>query len=215
MFSIARRLPVRAQPAAVPAARRHSLLLYEKLYASWRLPSLLIAMLMSLLWRAAPAVLAAEPVHSALLAGAMAALLLFVYSLLAARLSYVECTPTHLRVSTPFFWLAVSYNRVRLVKAAEFAPGRIPWGGRRYAQPLTGQTQVTVELFHYPVHRNWLKLWLNEFILATHMHGMQFLVSDWMALSRDIEVGRSLWQARVRDQARQQALTSMLQPRRF
>ena len=99
--------------------------------------------------------LSAEPVHSALLAGALAALLLFIYSLLAARLSYVECTPTHLRVSTPFFWLAISYNRVRLVKSVQFAPGRMPLGRRRYAQPLAGQTQVTVELFHYPVHRNW------------------------------------------------------------
>ena len=215
MFSIARYLPIQAKPEVVPAARRHSLLLYERLYASWRLPSLLTSMLFSLLWRAAPAPLAAEPVHSALLAGALAALLLFIYSLLAAKLSYVECTPTHLRVSTPFFWLAISYNRVRLVKPVQFAPGRMPLGRRRYAQPLAGQTQVTVELFHYPVHRNWLKLWLNEFILATHMHGMQFLVEDWMALSRDIEVGRSLWHARMRDQARQQALTSMLQPRRF
>ncbi|MEP7358195.1 MAG: hypothetical protein ABI847_13200 [Anaerolineales bacterium] len=215
MFSIARYLPAQAKPVVVPAARRHSLLLYEKLYASWRLPSIGISLLLSLLWRAAPAPLNAEPVHSVLLAGALAALLMFLYSLVAARLSYVECTPTHLRVSTPFFWLAVSYNRVRLVKPVKFTPGRMPLGRRRYAQPLDGQTQVAVELFHYPVHRNWLRLWLNEFILATHMHGMQFLVSDWMALSRDIEVGRSLWQARVRDQARQQALTSMLQPRRF
>ena len=87
--------------------------------------------------------------------------------------------------------------------------------GAGMAQPLAGATQVSVELFHYPVNRNWLKLWLNEFILATHRHGMQFLVSDWMALSRDIEIGRGLWQARMRDQARQQGLTSMLQPRRF
>ena len=215
MFSIARRLPVQAKTTVVPAARRHSLLLYERLYASWRLPSLLISMLFSLLWRAAPAPLNAEPVQSALLAGALAALLLFLYSLVAAKLSYVECTPTHLRVSTPFLWVAVSYNRVRLVKPVQFAPGRLPWGRQRYAQPLAGATQVSVELFHYPVNRSWLKLWLNEFILATHRHGMQFLVSDWMALSRDIEIGRGLCHARLRDQARQQGLTSMLQPRRF
>jgi hypothetical protein len=36
-----------------------------------------------------------------------------------------------------------------------------------------------------------------------------------MALSRDIEIGRAAWHVQMRDQARQQGLTSMLQPRRF
>ena len=215
MFTTATRRLTGAQTAAVPAARRHALLLYDRLYSAWRAPALLISGLFFLLWQAAPAPLNAEPLHSALLAGALAALLLFIYSLLAARLSYVECTPTHLRLSTPFFWLAISYSRIRIQRSVAFKPGRVPFGKRGLVRPLIGETMVAVDLFNYPVSRHWLRLWLMEFILPTRAQGLQFLVSDWMALSRDIEVGRSLWQARERDKARQMSLTSLLQPRRF
>jgi hypothetical protein len=51
-------------------------------------------------------------------------------------------------------------------------------------------------------------------MLSDKFMGLQFLVADWMALSRDIEVHRSQWQGRDRDRARGDALTSLLTPRR-
>jgi hypothetical protein len=74
---------------------------------------------------------------------------------------------------------------------------------------------LAVDLNRYPLSARWLRLWLNEFLLPAEFLGLQFLVADWMALSRDIEVYRGQWKTRERDQARQDSLTSLTVPRRY
>jgi len=196
------------------AGRRHTLLIYARQFGQWRLPALLIGLaLLGLAWLA-PGPLAALLPRAALLVGAAAALLLNGYSLLGPRLAYVQCRPTHLRVSTPLFRLAISYDRIHTARPVPFEPAHLSGSQASLARPFIGKTMLALDLNGYPVSRRWLRLLLNPLLLPDKFIGLQLLVADWMALSRDIEVHRSQWQGRERDRARGDALTSLLTPRR-
>ena len=178
--------------------RRHSLLIYARLFARWRTPALLLAIVFLALAGWAPGPLADEVLRLALLAGGVDSLLLYGYSFLGPRLSYVQCRPTHLRVSTPLFRLAISYNRILTARPVPFDPAQESGGQESLIGPLRGMTMLALDLNRYPVARRWLKLLLNPFLLPDKFLGLQLLVPDWMALSRDIEVNRGQWQMRDR-----------------
>jgi hypothetical protein len=170
-------------------------------------------MFLALAWLA-PGPLADAGMRIVLAVGAAASGLLFGYSLVGSRLSYVQCRPTHLRVSTPLFRLAISYSRIYTVRPVPFEPKNVPWGQESLVRPFLGMTLVALDLNGYPVALRWLRLLLNPFMLPDNFLGLQLLVADWMALSRDIEVHRGQWQTRDRDRSRGDALTSLTMPRR-
>jgi hypothetical protein len=194
--------------------RHHTLLIYAQLFRQRRLPALLITLMFSALAWLAPGPLADELVRAALATGAAAGLLLFIYSLIGPRLSYVQCRPTHLRVSTPLFRLAISYSRIHTARPVPFEPAHVSWSQESLVHPFVGMTMLALDLNGYPVSLRWLRLLLNPLMLPDKFMGLQLLVEDWMALSRDIEVHRSQWQGRDKDRARGDALTSLLTPRR-
>jgi hypothetical protein len=194
--------------------RRHPLLIYSRLYAQWRLPALLITLIgLGLAWFA-PGALADARARLGLVVVALASLLLFLYSLLAPRLSYVQCRPTHLRVNTPLFPLAISYSRIHTARPVPFEPANVHWTQSEAAHPFIGQTMLALDLTSFPMSRRWLRVLLNPFVLPNNFLGLQLLVPDWMALSRDIEVYRSQWSTRERDRAYGDSLTSLTRPPR-
>jgi hypothetical protein len=194
--------------------RHHTLLIYARQFGQWRWPALLSGLgLLGLAWLA-PGPLAALLPRTALLVGGAAGLLLYGYSLLGPRLSYVQCRPTHLRLNTPLFRLAISYDRIHTTRPVPFEPAHLSGSQAALARPFIGMTMLALDLNGYPVSRRWLGLLLNRLLLPDKFIGLQLLVTDWMALSRDIEVHRSQWQGRERDRARGDALTSLLTPRR-
>ena len=178
------------------------------------MPALLLVILFVALAAWAPGPLADDVTRLALLAGGLASLLLFAYSLLGPRLSYVQCRPTHLRISTPLFRLAVSYSRIITSRPVPFEPANVGPGQESIVTALHGMTMLALDLNGYPVARRWLKLLLHPFLLPNKFLGFQLLVPDWMALSRDIEVHRGEWQMRDRDRSKGDALTSLTMPRR-
>lgn len=194
--------------------RRHPLLIYARLFARWRTPALLLVIVFLVLAAWAPGPLADDVVRLALLVGGAASLLLFGYSLLGPRLSYVQCRPTHLRVSTPVFRMAISYNRIYTARPVPFDLVNASGGQESLVASLRGMTMLALDLNGYPVARRWLKLLLNPCLLPDKFIGLQLLVPDWMALSRDIEVHRGQWQMRDRDRSKGDALTSLTIPRR-
>src|SRR5258707_9732654 len=107
--------------------RRHTLLIYARLFSRWRVPALLITLVFVALAWLAPGPLAAEIIRAFLAVGAAAGLLLFIYSWVGPRLSYVQCRPTHLRVSTPLFRLAISYSRIYTARPTPFEPAQVSW----------------------------------------------------------------------------------------
>jgi hypothetical protein len=194
--------------------RRHPLLINARLFAQWRVPALLIAAgCLALAWQA-PGPLANERVRSLLVLAAAASLLLFGYALIGPRLSYVQCRPTHLRVSMPLFRLAISYSRIYTARPVPFEPRNVSWTQESLARPFLGMTMLALDLNGYPVAKRWLQLLLNPFIVPDNFLGLQLLVADWMALSRDIEVHRGQWTTRNQDRSRGDALTSLTIPRR-
>lgn len=192
--------------------RRYPLLLYARLFARWRAPALLItAGCLALAWLA-PGRLADEGLRLLLVLGAAASFLLFGYSLIGPRLSYVQCRPTHLWLSTPLFRLAISYSRIYTTRPVPFDPRDVRWTQESLVQPFLGTTMLALDLTGYPVSKRWLRLLLNQFMLPDNFLGLQLLVPDWMGLSRDIEVHRTHWQTRHQDRRRGDALTSLTMP---
>ncbi len=193
--------------------RSHRLLLYERLFATWRGPALLLTLLAAGLSLFAPAPLNTDQIRVAMAAVAMLALLLYIYAVLAPRLAYVQPRPNYLLLSTPFYRLTISYSRMRTTRPIPFDPRAVGWADGRLLDPFRGRTQVALDLNTYPVSVRWLRFFLLPYLLPTNFLGFQFLVTDWMALSRDIEGQRAEWGARQQAKGRAAPLTSM-SPRR-
>ena len=181
------------------AGKRRPLLLYARLFAMLRPPAFFIALFSGVLWWFAPSRvprLASELAQTALLLVTILCGLLFLYTLVGPALSYVQCFPTHLRVSTPLFRLAISYSRIRTVRPVQFAPRNIRWSQRRFLEPFLGMTVVAVDLKRYPMPEKLLRLWLNPYMFAADVTGFLFHTQDWMATSREIDVYRTEWKTR-------------------
>ena len=176
--------------------RQHPLLIYRRLYALWRPLALVITLLWLLLWWFAPAPFDSELSQLAVLTAAGLFGLFFLYTLAAPRLTFVQCRPTHLLLSTPLFRLAVSYSRIRTTRPVLFDPPRSRGGQELLVGPLRGLTAVAVDLNRYPISVRWLRLWLNEFLVPDNFIGLVLLTPNWMELSRDIDTFRTHWKAR-------------------
>jgi hypothetical protein len=200
----------------MPAAtRRHPLLLYARLFALWRTPALLVAVLCGVMGFWAPGPLDTVELRAGLLGLSGISLLIFIYALLGPRLAFVQCRSNHLLLSTPLFRLAISYNRIRTTRPIPFDPPRVRWSDHRLVEPFRGRTMLGVDLTRYPLGRRWLRFWLMDYLLPSNFVGLQFLVPDWMALSRDIEGQRAEWKTRQREAGQEEALTSLTRRPRY
>ncbi len=193
-------------PAKKPRpGKRFRLRLYERLFAMLRWPSFLLAVSTYVLWWIAPdhPLLAAGqgllPIISAI------CFILFIVSLIAPFLCYVQCHAKYLLISTPVYRLSVSYSRIDMVTAVNFGQqypfSRQRWSQRRFLEPLfferSGQlTVVAVWVRQYPLPLRWLKLWFTDYMFAPDSPGFLFMVNDWMGLSHQIEDYRSAWRER-------------------
>lgn len=196
-------------PAMPAAARRHPLLLYARLFALWRAPALLTAALSAVMVVWVPGPLDAVEVRAGLLGLSAVSLLIFGYALIGPRLAYVQCRANHVLLSTPLFRLAISYNRIRTTRPIPFEPERVRWSDQRLVGPFLGRTMLGLDLTAYPISRRWLRFWLMSYLLPHNFQGLQLLVPDWMALSRDIEGQRTAWKTRQREAKREKPLTSL------
>jgi hypothetical protein len=175
--------------------RRHPLLLYTRQLSRLRGATFLISVFSFILWYYALRIppLSPAPVQAALIVAGVAAGLFFVYSLLGPRLSYVQCFPTFVRISTPLYRLVLSYSRIRSVRPVQFEPRRkLSSSQREILRPLLGQTCLAADLNGYPLGEKWLRFWLPPFMFAEDFTGLLFHVKDWMALSQEMESFRSL-----------------------
>jgi hypothetical protein len=194
------------------AYRPHRLLLYERLFSLWRAPALLLTMLGSGLSLLAPGPLNTLEVRVAMAGLATLGLVVYVYAVLGPRAAYVQARPNYLLLSTPLFRLNISYTRLRTTRPIPFKPGNVPWAEGRIVDPFRGRTQVAVDLTRYPIGRFWLRFFLMRHLLPDNFLGFQFLVADWMLLSRDIEGQRAEWGARQQTKGREQMMS--MTPRR-
>lgn len=178
--------------------KRHPLLILRRRLTGWRWPALLITLACGALWWFAPDIFppgAVDFASTAVLAGVFTGLLLFVYTLAAPALAYVECRPQYLLVSTPLYRVAIAYRRIRTVRPVKFAPAVTGLQGELVG-PYLGQTGLFIDLNGYPLAENWLRFWLGWFMFTPQATGLLFIVPDWMALSRDLETQQVAWKTR-------------------
>jgi hypothetical protein len=182
-------------------APRHPLLIYQRQFRGWSLPSLFIALGLGVLWWFTPS-LSTLPddwrgvVDGLLVIGALLAGALFLFTLIAPALAYVQCRPTYFLVSTPLYRLAISYSRIRNVRPSKFLTPAAGGLKRDLVAPYLGQTAVAVDLNGFPVGEKFLRFWLGWFMFQDETTGLRFITRDWMALSRDLDVKRSEWKTR-------------------
>ena len=120
-------------------------------------------------------------------------LLLFLYCLLA-RHAAVRLHDSHFTVQTPFYPVTFSYRRIESIRSVVFSkifPPEQEKGARvRFYQSLWGKTAVVVTLKKYPLPLWWLQLWASSYLLAPQGAGLILLVDEWMALTRQLDLGR-------------------------
>jgi hypothetical protein len=186
--------------AHVRPGRRFRLLLYKRLYDTLVWPLALLMLLLAGLWWYAPFIPWLAPFDQLLLYVEGLCALLLLGTALAHPLSFVQCRPDHLRIQTPIFRLAVSYQRIHTVRPVKFSDQypaeKQPWSQRRFLEPFFGLTAVGVTVRSYPIALKWLKVWLNDYLFTRDAPGFLFVVDDWMTLSREIDVYRDHWRDR-------------------
>ncbi len=180
--------------------RRFRLLLYSRLYDTIWWPLVLLLIALGALWWYAPFIIFLAPFDDLVLFAAGLCALLLLGSALARPLSFVQCRPNHLRIQTPIFRLAISYDRIVTVRPTKFSDQYPPttqrWSQRRFLDPFFPATAVGVTVRSYPIALKWLKVWLNDYLFTRDAPGFLFLVDDWMSLSREIDVYRDRWRDR-------------------
>jgi hypothetical protein len=180
--------------------RRFRLLLYERLYDLLYWPLLLSLFALAVLWWYAPFIPSVATRENLIVFVGGLCLLLFLITYLGRFVSFVQCHPNHLRIQTPIFRLAISYQRIKTVRPVTFREqypvDRQRWSQRRFIGPLLGLTGVGVTVNSYPISPRWLRFWLNEYMFTRDAPGFLFLTDDWMSLSREIDVYRDRWRDR-------------------
>lgn len=187
---------------------RFHLLIYRRMGQRWAWTCVLIVLASTALWWFAPRIsILYAPLRRLALVPALVSLAILVYTSLARRMAWVQCKPDHLRIQTPFYPLAVSYGRIKVVHPQTFAqvfnPAREKMARRRWLGPYWGRTVLVMELTQYPLSRAWLRLWFSPYLLNPGVPGFVFLVEDWMGLSIRLEESRTAWETRRAAQRRE------------
>jgi hypothetical protein len=188
--------------------KRFRLLLYERMWQKWALPSLLVTLASVVLWLFSPRIRFLPSLLRPLtLVPALACFAILAYTFLARRMAWAQCRTGHLHIQTPIYPLAVSYTRIKAVRPSTFAdvfePAKEKPGRRNWLRPYWGMTVIVVEVSSLPVSKGWLRLWFNPYMLAPDVIGFVLLVDDWMTLSRQLDDFRSNWELRRATQRKQ------------
>ena len=170
--------------------KKFPLLIYRRWAKMLRAPSLLVVVASVAAWRYAPQNELVEGTEGLFLVIATVMGVVFVYSLLAGRSSYVQCLPDYVRICTPFLSVAIAYPRILQVRPITFRSqldlSKMKSPRRRMVQPFLGYTALLLDLRGFPVSERRLRTWLPWFMFATEVTGLVLVIEDWMALSQQI-----------------------------
>lgn len=187
---------------AMKSAQRFPLLVYQRELGPIRRQGLLIGLTCAVLagvvsvgWVPGPA----DLLMVALIALGLAAVLgflLFLYAWVGARSAYVQCLPSHLRLNTPLYRLALSYTRIYTLRPVKAGTLLTQARQRKLLAPYLGQTCVAVDLKSLPLPRQWLRWLIHPALFPNDSLTLMLLVDDWMTLSNEIEGARAEWRNR-------------------
>jgi Ca2+/Na+ antiporter len=121
----------------------------------------------------------------------------FYYAILMRR-GAIQAHPNYLKLQGPLLGVKISYGRFHSATSARLDQ-HYPYdslNGReqRLLEPLYSHTCVFIELKSYPPRLKSRRFWFPRFLFGATRPGLICVVDDWMALNRDIEAARSVWQ---------------------
>jgi hypothetical protein len=180
--------------------KRFRLSLYGQIIGRYRLPALLLAVLLFILgaatwfrWISWPD----PPMHRWVLTAALFSGFIWLFTFLAPTLAYVQPRRDHLRLQTPFYRLNISYRRIRNTRPVDIAKtypiGGIPRGFNHTIRKFYGMTALGIDLSSWPLPRWLLSFLLGRIMLAPDQPGFILITRDWMELSKHLETMMSEW----------------------
>ena len=180
--------------------KRYYLYLYRQNLQRYRLPALLIGVLLLILgiltwfhWISWPQ----PPFERWLLFASSIALLYWLFTLLAPILAYVQPRHDRIRLQTPFYRLDISYRRIRNTRpvdiAIAFPSETMPRRFRRTIRQLHGMTALGLDLRSWPLPRWLLVVLLGRMMLAPDQPGLILITRDWIELSNQVETMMAAW----------------------
>lgn len=178
------------------------LLPYQPIAKRWRWPAFfMIPAGIALYWALSMGEPQNEPANYLAFIPSIMGSLIFIYTLRAGR-AQVKCYDNRFVVRVPFCSVAVSYQRVGLVKPVEFRKLFPPENEKparwRFYHDLWGRTVPTISLRGYPLPLWWLRMWLHPFLLHPQETGMVIPVDDWMTFVRKLEAQKLAWRQKRR-----------------
>ncbi len=201
------------------ATIRHRLLIYHQLGQRWRTPPLLTALVGALLyalgWLSAQGIL--QGGNTALLARLwdgriflflliVTSLILYVFTIMLSRTSYVEARLKALRVRTGFLQLDISYKRIRQIRlvqmGAQYPIDSLKGSERALAMPFASYTCTAVDVssWPWPGQAALRQLW-SKFMFTSDRGSLLFVVQDAILLNQQIDARLLARQMRSKDKA--------------
>jgi hypothetical protein len=204
--------------------QRHRLILYTYLMNRWWRATLAIGITLLLMAAGLGGLPLVLPQLSVMLvedwklwvvAGAGTLAIFFTIFLASIRnLAYIQPFEKHIHLATPFLHLNISYQRLRRTYADEFQRlfplNKMKGWKRELVEPLAGRTVLILEFTSLPVPRWTLSLFLSPFFFPDQTPRLAFLVSDWMALSTQLESLRGNYVESMRQSSDQAPISSIL-----
>lgn len=204
----------------IKQGRRHSLLLYKRSLDRLWMPIFPIGLLIGgwiwfsgKYWEGIGYIPSVPSPYDLLLYVALFASFAFtLFAWVARNLAYVQAKSDHLRIVTPFLAVKVSYRRVQRVHPAKliqlFPPDKTRGSLSSLLSPYYGSTAIAVETKGYPLSPVLLRLFLGRQMFLPTTQGFVLLVSDWMALTTEIDSLQGAWRQK-QNRPRQAAHPSM------
>ena len=172
---------------------RYRLQLYDRMMSRYRIPALLLAILLLALWVMLRNQLVSWPAAGSAawaLAGGLVSAAYGLFAWFGPLTSYVQPRQDHVRIQTPIYRLNISYRRISNVRPVDFTktfpPNLQPRRDRKVLRRFSGKTAVGIDMYAWPFRRWVLKLFLSRYNLAPDRPGLIFLAEDWIQLSNDI-----------------------------
>lgn len=182
------------------SGKRHVLLLYRRAMDRIWQGTLPLGLIMGIFWwqiktSTIPIIELNHPAW--LLVGAVFALPITLFAILARYMAYIQAHANHLRLVIPFYRFNISYRRVFNIHPANFndlfPPSQTGWARRRFLSPFYGRTVVVIVLKSYPISPQLLRLFFPHQMFSPQESGLVLLVPDWMALSTELDSVIESW----------------------
>lgn len=192
--------------------KRHTLILYTRLYGTLLVTGLIMAVLSAVMWVLAPGLpmLGYAPLWLAqlnlpglrilgdlMLIVVLASLGLAFIGFYGRTFSFVQCHFSYLLLSTPLLRMRIPYSKIVTYAPARFGElyplAQQGWSQRSYLQGVMSQLRaedegavLQMQIKRWPVNPRLVKLLLNSYMISPKVNGLLIMLPDWRGFSNEL-----------------------------